>query len=224
MSYEPTQSGNHTTPVYNNRYEHTTTTDPYGIPIIPPPPPDRSGKDWGKFLIITGIIVMIIVAGVIVSLVSYTVGKSGIIATPKATIVPTRTITQATVVSTPTPTTARTSTPTKLSAPYSELSILNAFMTAGFSSGTNYASIDKSWGCCKYFPEGGAYEWFDCGTCTDGPGGYTVDIATFASYNEAFVDASDLHSQGLGTTVVNSCLLSSDSRLDQYEIAQYDHV
>src|SRR5260370_18236384 len=205
MSYEPTQPATHTTPVYHNPYEHTTPTDPYGIPIIPPPPPDRSKKNWGKFLIIIGIIVVIVVGGVIVGLVSYTVGKAGSIATPKAT-------------------TAPTTTPTKLSAPYSALSILNAFVTAGFSSGTNYASIDKNWGCCKYFPEGGAYEWFDCGTCTDGPGGYTVDIATFASYNEALVDASDLHSQGFGTTVVNSGLLPHASRLDQYEIAQYHHV
>src|SRR5258706_11539099 len=134
MSYEPTQSGNHTTPVYHNPYEHTTPTDPYGIPIIPPPPPDRSRKNWGKFLIITGIIVMIIGAGAIVSLVSYTVGKSGIIATPEATIVPTRTITQATVVSTPPPTTAPTSSPTPLSVSYSALCILNALMTAAFRS------------------------------------------------------------------------------------------
>lgn len=114
-------------------------------------------------------------------------------------------------------------------APYNARSVLDAFIAVGFNKSIQDNWISTDWGCCKYYPEGGSYRWFDYTWCPgNGPGGCYVNIATFANYGEALSDAGSLKSQSVGTVVINNCLLSYDPEVnpgnDKPIIGQYTWV
>jgi hypothetical protein len=190
-------------PPYFNPYERT---EPYyqHIPTIAPPPPKpKEQMGW------LGIFSLCVVGFLLVGSVVY-IGIAG---------VPWQHSSNRTSVPSPTPTTAPTATPiptptatpiptptvhtpiiTGAKAPYTASFVVSYFYQAGLAPQTTY--IDTSWSCCQYYPEGGAAYWRDLQT------GITMDLATFASIDEAQIDGKNLADKGFSAYVQNYCLLS----------------
>lgn len=187
--------------IYTNPYERP---GPYAqsLPTIPPPPPGPKSKR-NRF----GILLLCLIGFALTGSAVY-IGISGIPwQTPRAmtpSLPPT-----ATRISPPSPALTATALPTPAArppiitgakAPYPASQIIAAFSQAGLAPQTT--SIDISWSCCQYYPEGGANYWKDLQT------GTIMDLATFASIDEAQIDSKNLADRGFGAYVENYCLLS----------------
>mgnify|MGYP001220310902 CR=1 FL=1 len=192
-------------PYYGNPYEHTEPPYYQSIPLVPPPPP---GKRVGNILLLW----IISIGGLLLVGVLIFFGINGfpwqqsraVTLSPTTSLVPT-----ATTIPTPatTPTAIPTSPPTTATpiitgakAPYPASQIVADFYKAGLTP--QATPIDTSWSCCQYYPEGGAVYWNDVQT------GITMDLATFASIDEAQIDGKNLKDRGFNGYVVNYCLLS----------------
>lgn len=131
-----------------------------------------------------------------------------VIHVPKLTPIPTPT---------PIPTSPPTPTPipTHATAPYTAWGIFKDFYYAGIQMGQEYWNTNwKGW---SYTPEGKALYWRDTAS------GYTVEIATFATPNEAYADAQEV-GQGYASQTVNNCLFMNDSRITAKQLSSYEQV
>lgn len=216
--FEPTEAANsgiiHAYEIYSNPYERTGpyAQSPSPTPPPPPPPPQKTRKTWA------GLVVLCLVGSLLVGSVIY-VGINGAPwqTSHAATPAPAPT---ATPISTPSPVPTTTPLPsptahmpiiTGAKAPYPASQIVASFYQAGLAPQTT--SIDTGWSCCQYYPEGGAVYWQDPQT------GITMDLATFATIDEAQIDSKNLADKGFGADVENYCLLSfggTPSNLQSY--------
>jgi hypothetical protein len=186
---------------YHNPYELPNPYDGGVSAIIPPPPPKQ--RHAGLLVASVSLLcVVMILGGVIFGILLVNGQQQG------------KQATQVTQV-TPPPTLVPTATPVRpVSASAND--IYNDF-TANGLGGTNRRD-DKNWNCCTYTPEGGALVW------TDSASGYTLDIATFKSTNEAAIDAGQLDSQNFVSNVVQTCLLSYDKIVPTSVVSRYLQV
>ncbi len=198
--------GESTEPYYFNPYAPDT---PYSL--TPPPPPKVRRKTKSILLAWIISIVGLLLVGLIIffgiaGLPWQQSHATSLFSTPTtvSTVVPTVTVIPTTI---PTPTAAPTPISTASApimtggkAPYPASQIIGDFYQAGLAP--SVFSIDTSWSCCTYYPEGGAGYWTDTQT------GITMDLATFASIDEAQIDGRDLANRGYGAYVTNYCLLS----------------
>ncbi len=192
MSYDPTQ---HARPPINP-YETTMNSDPYGVPIPPPPPPNKKHSKVLSIWLVAVIGIVVVISGI--TLVGSTT-PTIIIETPTPvppTPVPT------VVIETPVP-----------SISYYANDIYNDFTTNGL--GGPDPKYDTSWSCCTYTPEGRAVVW------TDRASGFKIDLAVFATLQEAETDASQLEGQGYYANVVHGCLLSYETAVPKSVIVGY---
>lgn len=191
----------HISPHYGNPYE---SNNPYdgSMPTFPPPPPPARFRRGPFILIISMLGLVIILVGTLLAITYSQSQKATFVPTP--TVIPTAAHV-ATPIATPTPVV----TPMQINntpiagngkAPYPASQIANDFYQAGLAPRT--AQVDTSWSCCNYYPEGGAADWSDLQT------GITMDIATFASIDEAQIDGKNLTDEGFKAYVQNYCLLS----------------
>jgi hypothetical protein len=211
MSYDPTQ---HARPPINP-YETTMNSDPYGVPIPPPPPPN---KKHSKVLSIW----LVVVIGIVVVISGITFVGSKYVGQTKQEVTPTANITIPTtptiIIGTPTPE-PPTPVPTVVietpvpSISYYANDIYNDFTTNGL--GGPDPKYDTSWSCCTYTPEGRAVVW------TDKASGYKIDLAVFATLQEAETDASQLEGQGYYANVVHGCMLSYETAVPKSVIVGY---
>lgn len=194
-------------PYYNNPYERT---DPYyqSIPLVPPPPPPPQKRAGNILLLWIISLVGLLLVG---SLIFFGInGFPWQQSSPTTSLVPTATpipTSAPTTVPTPTATPIPTSPPATVTpiitgnkAPYSASQIVAYFYQAGLTPTST--SVDTSWSCCQYYPEGGALYWSDVQT------GITMDLATFASIDEAQIDGRNLKDKGFNGYIENYCLLS----------------
>lgn len=212
MSYDPTQ---HARPPINP-YETTMNSDPYGVPIPPPPPPPnkKHSKVLSTWLVV--VIGIVVVISGITFVGSKYVGQTKQEVTPTAntTILTTPTI----IIETPTPV-PPTPVPTVIietpvpSISYYANDIYNDFTTNGL--GGPDPKYDTSWSCCTYTPEGRAVVW------TDRASGFKIDLAVFATLQEAETDASQLEGQGYYANVVHGCMLSYETAVPKSVIVGY---
>ena len=227
MSYDPTQ---HARPPINP-YETTMNSDPYGVPIPPPPPPNKKhSKVLSIWLVV--VICIVVVTSAITFVGSKYVGQTKQEVTPTAntTILTTPTI----IIETPTPVpptpipTVVIETPTPVpptpiptivietpvpSISYYANDIYNDFRTNGL--GGPDPKYDTSWSCCTYIPEGRAVVW------TDSTSGFKIDLAVFATLQEAETDAGQLEGQGYYANVVHGCMLSYETAVPKSVIVGY---
>lgn len=226
--YDPTKPGYHThnqTRIPPN-YEPTIPDNPYSyspydlqnIPL-PPKPPHVQNKV--AFALAVALVVLLVVIIMLLAVsASFATGKltstTGKGADNKPTVMPT----------------AIRETVTKDTASV----LMKAIISAGFNkdAADNYPYTD--WTCCQYYPEGGAYAFYDYNWCPgDGPGGCWVHIAVFNSHIEAKADADTLNatdnSQGaynMGVDTVDNCLLTYDPLVnpgdDKPIITEYERV
>jgi len=196
-----------TSPYYDNPY---INTGPYyqDIPPIPPPPPKQPKKRGRSILLLWAISItgLLLILSVIFFGINGLPWQSSHIRTVSSShsLAPTTTGKRAQTGTTiPTPT-AISVTPTPLitgaKAPYPAEQIAGDFYQAGLAPLVSH--VDTSWSCCHYYPEGGAVYWSDLQT------GISMDIATFASIDEAQIDGRDLSNKGFNGYVTNYCLLS----------------
>ncbi len=117
----------------------------------------------------------------------------------------------------PIPTSPPTPTPipTNATAPYTAWGIFKDFYYAGIKMGQEY--WDTNWKGWSYRPEGKALYWRDTAS------GYTVEIATFATPNEAYADAQEV-GQGYASQTVNNCLFMNDSSITAKQLSSYEQV
>lgn len=211
MSYDPTQ---HARPPINP-YETTMNSDPYGVPIPPPPPPNKKHSKVLSIWLVVVIGIVVVISG-ITFIGSKYAGQTKQEVTPTAntTILTTPTI----IIETPTPV-PPTPVPTVVietpvpSISYYANDIYNDFMTNGL--GGPDPKYDTSWSCCTYTPEGRAVVW------TDRASGFKIDLAVFATLQEAETDASQLEGQGYYANVVHGCLLSYETAVPKSVIVGY---
>jgi hypothetical protein len=210
MSYDPTQ---HARPPINP-YETTMNSDPYGVPIPPPPPNKKHSKVLSTWLVVV-ICIVVVISGITFVGSKY-VGQTKQEVTPTAdtTILTTPTI----IIETPTPV-PPTPVPTVViekpvtSVSYYANDIYNDFTTNGL--GGPDPKYDTSWSCCTYTPEGRAVVW------TDRASGFKIDLAVFATLQEAETDASQLEGQGYYANVVHGCMLSYETAVPKSVIVGY---
>lgn len=200
----------HTVPAYSSNPYEDTVPEIYSLPVIPPPPPTY--KKRGYLLIWSIGISLLIISIISAAVVGYYYygnkeQRSTVKTTPTIapTLAPTATATLA-----PTFTPVPTLQPT---AGYYATDIYNDFVANGL--GGYDPKIDTKWSCCSYAPENGAVVWTDTAT------GYAIDIAVFASIQEAETDEQQLYSQGFYTNVVHDCLLSYEKAVPQNVIRGY---
>ncbi len=202
----------HNDPTEYTPIDKTQYANPYasyaGIPP-PPPPPTKNNR---HFVIWAFVIILLTAAIVGVSLIglqiySHNEHNSTALNTPTVSLTPETTV----IIETPTP---APPTPTPQSAiSYYASDIYNNFVANGL--GGPDPKNDTNWSCCTYAPEGGAIVW------TDNTTGYKIDLAVFASIQEAEVDEGQLFAQGFYANVVHDCLLSYEKAVPQNIIRGY---
>jgi hypothetical protein len=205
---EPTKPVN---PYENNPYEKTVYG---GIPDIPPPPPGM-GKRKHKGVIIALVLLAILLLGGVGAYGMYASGRQQL----SHAKVPTQRVTPtATQPAKPTLTTSPLyPIKTGFSAPVSATTVFN-YMTCSDGPGqcvTSNSVGDQFWNCCKYVPEGGARTWMDDQSHTN------VDVATFATPDEAALDVAGLRAQGFEINLVNACVLFYTKGVSPGELTAY---
>lgn len=205
MHNDPTE---YQKPLDPTQYAYSQYPAYLGVPEIPPPPPRK--KRFTLFAII-GIGIAVLAVGGILGVMAY-----GRHTTEKP--VPTPTPQSPVLIATPTtaPTQMPTiliETPTPAPLSYSATDIYNDFYANGL--GGPDPQSDTSWSCCTYAPEGGAIVW------TDRISGWKLDLAVFATTQEAETDAGQLFSQGFYANVVHGCLLSYEKAVPTSTLSGY---
>lgn len=207
--------------------------NPYDYTEIPPPPPKRR-RNVSKLVWIALVSSVLVFCSSAVFYWSYTYHVNTTKPTPIVVVV---TPTPKPPTPTPTPTTAPTPahalapvptpivivvTPTTqptASTPFVQAADLySEFVNAGIA--TTYGGIDTKWGCCTYYPEGGAVYW------TDVNSGYLVEIATFSSSGEAVTDGDQAASHYPKYTYDDlwGCLLIYDKRISLVQMSPYMQI
>ena len=226
--YDPTKPGYH---VSNqtwlpSNFEPTTPENPYSyspydlqsIPTPPKPPHIKNKVVYSMAAVI--VVLLVVIVMLLIALNYLATGKSipttGKDANTKPTITSTVTV-QTTI---------------KDSASV----LMKDIISAGFNKDAKDNYLYTDWTCCQYYPEGGAYAFYDYTWCPgDGPGGCWVHIAAFNSHLEAKSDADTLNatenSQGaynMGVTTVDNCLLTYDPLVnpgdDKPIISEYEQI
>ena len=202
---DPTEYHQPAEPIPTESYNPYETLNPYERGVPTPPPPPKQRHTGLRVVSVSLLCVIMILGGVVFGIMMMRGQQQGSQVTPAATSV-----------SKSAPTSAPTPIPTATAVhPVSSSAndIYNDFSSNGLS-GVNVRS-DNNWNCCTYIPEGGALAW------TDSVSGYTLDIATFKSTNEANVDARELDSQNFASNVVHTCLLSYDNTVPGSVLSRY---
>lgn len=160
-------------PLFYNPYEHTT---PHGIPPIPPPPP-RAKRNWGRSIVVIGLVLLLVVALGITGLVSYFVGKTtGASGSTPAHLQQTSASLPTITVETPTSNVGATTVTAD--------ELYNAFVASSISA-TNPIEMDSSfWQCCSYYPAYGSVQFTE--TVDDN----TLIIAVFNNAHDASLVAT----------------------------------
>lgn len=190
---EPTQA------VLYNPYE---VTSPYNLHDIPvPPPPPKRGHVGLAVALMSVFCLVVLLASILIAIMRFSAQQS--LKAP-ATLTSIATSERATV----------QPTPTLPIALIHASDIYMDFTNSAFGSFAYGPRNDANWSCCTYYPDGGAIVWFQGagGSCSGGCP--SMDIATFASFREAQIDATQLNNQGFGTSVVGTCLLSYNQTED----------
>lgn len=200
------------------------------IPEIPPPPPRKRSKK-GLFIALAVSLIVSLVAVALFLLYTYESKQPyhaisetpvvGITMAPAGT--PTHAITAgpttAPTIIIETPTSAP---PTQTVMRYTASDIVRDFIQAGIpivgsADGTGI-HVDNKWEGYSYVPEGGAYYWLD------GAAGTNVDIAVFATQDEAITDGEETQSRGFSVSWVGGCMLSFNNNFPQFEYDRYWQV
>lgn len=177
-------------PYESNPYEKTVYG---GVPDLPPPPPKRPKYKMLMLVLVLFSAMCLLLSGVVTSLYfgelhSHSQSKQ---------------VTTTVPVPKQTPTVSSYPIVTGFSAPVSATSVFN-YMTCSDGPGQCVPSNSvgtQFWTCCKYFPEGGARTWMDDQSHIN------LDVATFATPDEAAADVAGLRTQGFEVNLVNSCVL-----------------
>lgn len=108
-------------------------------------------------------------------------------------------------------------TPVPTAVTITASSLYNDLLSVPENQSATNSRNDANWNCCTYFPENGAIVW------TQGNEG-NIDIAVFASNDEATTDGDQLRSDGFGVWSQGGCLLSYDETVSLQTLDDYESV